>query len=108
MKVLLVDGNMMTSSKIASLLRSSGYEVLTSKDREDLRNVKVALVNLEAFGGEKALEDLKRNYPHMKVIAYCGHKNTDLKIRAKELGADLVVPNSRIVVEAPDLIRSLL
>ncbi|MDQ7038571.1 MAG: response regulator [Aquificota bacterium] len=107
MKVLLVDGNMMTSSKIASLLRTSGYEVLTLKDG-DLSDVKVALVNLEALGGEKALESIKKEHPHIKVIAYCGHKNTDLKARARDLGADLVVPNSRIVVEAPDLVRSLL
>ncbi|WP_333784514.1 hypothetical protein [Thermocrinis sp.] len=32
-----------------------------------------------------------------KVIAYCGHKRTDLIQKAKENGADLVVPNSKIV-----------
>ncbi len=115
MKVLLSDPNLITSSKITSLLKSQGWEVLTAtrwnKAKAILKentNVKVAVINLEGFGGEELLENLKREYPDIKVIAFCGHKNIQLQQRAKELGAELVVPNSAIASSAPQLVKQVI
>ena len=114
MKVLLSDSNLITSSKVSSLLKSRGWEVLTAsrwgKAKEVLDSnpdVKVAVINLEGFGGLELLENLKRERPEVKVLAYCGHKNVQLQARAKELGAEVVVPNSVVVSSAVELVESL-
>ena len=115
MKVLLSDSNLITSSKIASLIRSAGWEVLSAsgwrKAEEVLKenpNVKVAVINLEGFGGVEVLENLKRNFPEVKVVAYCGHKNLTLRSRASDLRAEFVVPNSVIVSQVVQLIGELI
>ncbi len=105
MKVLLFDGNMITSSKIASTLRSAGFEVVVGKEFQE---VKVALVNLESPGGEEFLKEIKENHPEIKVVAYCGHKNTQMQKRAKDLGADMVVPNSKAVLDPVSLVKEVL
>ena len=105
MKVFLFDKNMITSSKIASSLRSAGFEVVTGGELEE---VKVALVNLESPGGEEFLKNIKENHPEVKVVAYCGHKNTQLQKRAKDLGADMVVPNSKAVLDPVSLLKEVL
>ncbi len=113
MKVLLSDSNLITSSKVAALLRSAGWEVLSasrwSKAEEVLRenpDVSVALINLEGFGGEEVLENLSREYPGVKVLAYCGHKNIQLQSKARSLGVQ-VVPNSVVVSQAVQLVKEL-
>jgi len=115
MKILLSDSNLITSSKISSLLKSQGWEVHTAsrwnKAKEILKenpDIKVAVVNLEGFGGIEILENLKREYPEIKVIAYCGHKNVNLQERAKELGAEIVVPNSVAVSSMVELVNKVL
>ncbi len=114
MKILLSDSNLITSSKVASLLKSQGWEVLSasrwSKAKELIENnseVAVAVINLEGFGGEELLENIKKEKPDIKVVAYCGHKNLNLQQKAKELGAEVVVPNSVIVSQVVDIVKAL-
>jgi hypothetical protein len=67
MKILLIESNLILASRVKNSL--SGYDVRVGKD----------------WQGED------------RVIAYCGHKNIGLIKRAQELGADLVVPDSKVV-----------
>lgn len=114
MKVILCDSNMITSSKIAGLLRSSGYEVLTSNSHQKVSDligeagVIAVIINLEGFGSKEMLEEIKEVKRNLPVIAFCGHKNTRLQEYARKMGADLVVPNSRITSEAPQILESIL
>ncbi|MCS6957051.1 MAG: hypothetical protein RMK75_01140 [Aquificaceae bacterium] len=89
MKVLLMENNLILLSRIRSSLAE--HEV---RSGNDYRGEEVVLVNLEQFPVEtvKTLKDCGA-----KVIAYCGHKRTDLMEKAKGLGADMVVPNSQII-----------
>ncbi len=114
MKVLLSDSNLITSSKVSSLLKSQGWEVFTAsrwnKAKEILeanQDIEAAVINLEGFGGIELLENLKRERPDIKVVAYCGHKNIQLQTRAKELGAETVVPNSVIVSSVVELVKGV-
>jgi len=114
MKILLSDSNLITSSKVSSLLKSQGWEVLSAnrwnKAKEILEanpDVSVAVINLEGFGGMELLENLKKERSDIKVVAYCGHKNLQLQSRAKELGAETVVPNSVIVSSVVELVKNL-
>ncbi len=114
MKVLLSDSNLITSSKVSSLLKSQGWNVFSAsrwnKAKELLDanpDIEVAVINLEGFGGVELLENLKRERPDIKVVAYCGHMNIQLQTKAKELGAEIVVPNSAIVSSAVELVKEL-
>lgn len=114
MKVLLSDSNLITSSKVSSILKSQGWDVFSAsrwnKAKELLDanpDIEVAVINLEGFGGVELLENLKRERPDIKVVAYCGHMNIQLQTKAKELGAEIVVPNSAIVSSAVELVKDL-
>ncbi len=114
MKVLLSDSNLVTSSKVSSILKSQGWDVFSAsrwnKAKELLDanpDIEVAVINLEGFGGVELLENLKRERPDIKVVAYCGHMNIQLQTKAKELGAEIVVPNSAIVSSAVELVKDL-
>ncbi len=99
MRVLLLENNLMMLSRIRASLQ--GYEVHANKDYE---GEEVALINLEAFPVEKVRE-LKQKGAY--VIGYCGHKNTPLMEKARQAGADAVIPNSQ-AVRVGELIRSLI
>lgn len=114
MKVLLSDSNLITSSKVGSILKSKGLEVLSATSWkkakeliEDNPDVEVAVINLEGMRGIEVLEGVKKEFPGIKVIAYCGHKNIHLQQKARELGAEAVVPNSVIVTQVVDIISQL-
>ncbi len=115
MKVLLSDSNLITSSKVSSILKAQGWEVYTAsrwnRAKEILESdpdIKVAVINLEGFGGLELLENLKRDRPDIKVVAYCGHRNVQLQTKAKELGAETVVPNSVVVSSVVELVKNLI
>ncbi len=98
MKILLMEKNLILLSRIRSSLGGHEVRVGTEYGGEE-----VVFINLEQFPAEKVAE-LKAL--GAKVIAYCGHKNTELISKAQGLGADLVVPNSQ-VVQAGILIHRL-
>ncbi len=114
MKVIVSDSNLITSSKVSTLIKSAGWEVLSAsrwhKVKELLESnpdIEVLVLNLEGFGADDIMRNVKKEFPHLKVIAYCGHKNIRLQEEAKNLGADLVVPNSMIVSSVVELIKGL-
>lgn len=98
MKILLMEKNLILLSRIRSSL--SGHEVRTGWDHQ---GEELVLINLEQFSPE-IIKSLKEK--GAKVIAYCGHKRLDFINLAKELGADLVVPNSQII-NAAELISKV-
>ncbi|MCS7171353.1 MAG: hypothetical protein N3D14_04250 [Aquificaceae bacterium] len=89
MKVLIMENNLILLSRIKSSL--VGHEIRLGKDYQ---GEDVVFINLEQFPPE-FIRSFKE--AGAKVVAYCGHKNSELIQRAQELGADLVVPNSRVI-----------
>ncbi len=98
MKILLMEKNLILLSRIRSSLSGHEVRVGTNYEGEDM-----VLISLEQFPVEKVAELKSLG---AKVIAYCGHKNVELMKKAKEFGADLVVPNSQIV-QAGNLVDGL-
>ncbi len=98
MKILLMEKNLILLSRIRSSLSGHEVRVGTNYEGED-----IVIISLEQFPVEKVAEIKALG---AKVIAYCGHKNVELIKKAKELGADLVVPNSQIV-QAGNLVDGL-
>jgi hypothetical protein len=90
MKILLVESNLILASRVKNSL--SGYEVRVGKDWQ---GEDVVFVNVETNPLE-IIKELKEKGAK-RVIAYCGHKNIELIKKAQDFGADLVVPNSKLV-----------
>ncbi len=100
MRVFLYDTNLILSSRLSSQLRNLGYEVV--KDR-DVKEVCVALINLEEPKGLELVKELKGK--GISVVGYCGHKNFYLFQQARELGVDLVVSNGQIVSNLKEILE---
>lgn len=98
MKVLILEKNLLMLSRLRSSLAEREVKVGESYGGED-----IVFINIETYPVEKIKEYKSAG---AKVVAYCGHKNLELMQRAKEMGADLVVPNSR-VVHAKELLGEL-
>ncbi|WP_448587679.1 hypothetical protein [Thermocrinis sp.] len=90
MKVLIMEKNLILASRIKNSLTG-----LNARVGESFEDEEVVFINIETFSPE-LIDQLKKRGAK-KVIAYCGHKRTELMEKAKEYGADLVVPNSRVV-----------
>ena len=60
-------------------------------------------MNIESPKGLEVLKELKEK--GIKVVGYCGHKNVELIKKAKENGADEVVPNSYVAGNIREIIE---
>jgi len=102
MKVFLYDTNLIISSKIKNQLKALGVQLV---NRENVGEDCIALVNLESPKGLEISKELKEK--GIKVIGYCGHKNLSLMQEAKNLGVDLVVPNSQVVANLANILHEV-
>ncbi|SHK56314.1 hypothetical protein [Thermocrinis minervae] len=99
MKVLLVEPNLLMQSRIKNALKNFDVRVGKDYSGED-----IVLINAELSDPNLIKEFREKG---AKVIAYCGHKNTDLIKKCYELGAHMVVPNSRMT-NPEEVIKSLI
>ena len=102
MKVFLYDTNLVISSKIKNQLKALGVQLV---NRENVDEDCIALVNLESPKGLEISKELKEK--GIKVIGYCGHKNLSLMQEAKNLGVDLVVPNSQVAANLANILHEV-
>ncbi|HIQ49144.1 MAG TPA: hypothetical protein EYH58_05905 [Aquifex aeolicus] len=102
MKVFLYDTNLIISSKIKNQLKALGVQLV---NRENVDEDCIALVNLESPKGLEISKELKEK--GIKVIGYCGHKNLSLMQEAKNLGVDLVVPNSQVAANLANILHEV-
>ena len=95
-KILLVDDDAATRLAVARILRDAGHLVELAEDgRECLdlyRNSPADVVVMVLFMPEKdgleTLIELRREFPHVAVVAMSGHRKVELMLRAaKGLGA---------------------
>ncbi len=112
-RVALVENNLILSSKVSSLLKSLGYEVKVVQRWKALEEVLegnpiLVIINGEGLEGLEPLRRLKERYPSTPAVVYCSHRNTELQRKAKDLGAEAVVPNSAIVSQLKEILESIL
>jgi CheY-like chemotaxis protein len=113
-RVILLEGNLIMSSKIVSLLRSLGYDVKTVQRWKALEGLleevkpKLVLINIEGIEGIEPLRKLKESKPEIPVVVYCSHRNTELQEEARRLGAEAVVPNSLVVSGLGEIVGRLI
>ena len=95
-RILLVDDDASTRLTVARILRDAGHLVELAEDGRkclDLyRNAPADIVIMDLFMPEKdgleTLIELRREFPHVTVVAMSGHRKVELMLRAaKGLGA---------------------
>ncbi len=105
-KVLIIDDNMIMSSKINNILKSNNFNTRTLPFMKVnfLEKIKefepdIIFINLEAktYDPLSIINDTKQLYPNTKIIGYAGHKNKELMEKAKNLKADFAVANSKVI-----------
>jgi CheY-like chemotaxis protein len=95
-KILLVDDDAATRLTVARILSGAGHLVELAQDgRECIEKYRVApaeVIIMDLFMPEKdgleTLIELRREFPHVAVVAMSGHRKVELMLRAaKGLGA---------------------
>ncbi len=112
-KVALVENNLILSSRIVASLKALGYEVKTVQRWKSLSELlgefspDIVMINLEGIEGVEVLKKLREMDSQIPVVAYCGHKNIQLQEEARNLGANLVVPNSAVATQLSEVLSML-
>ena len=113
-KIVIIDENMILSSKLRTISKNQGYEpsvisFVKPNTIEKIKelNPKYVLVNLESRANNvfEIIKELKEN--GFKIIGYCGHTNVQLAQRAKDEGVNFVATNSSIVSHFDEIIKAV-
>lgn len=111
--IYLLTDNIFFSSKIAQNLKASGIDAKTFGNPDALKQAQATepaetvLVNLNARGYDpvEMIQALKRDDHPPTVIAFCGHSDTETLEKGKQSGADKVVANSAITMNAAGVLK---
>jgi len=116
-KTLLVIADLFFAAKLQEYARSFGFETVGAANldiaKRRLAEVRPAAVflsmNKPGFDWETFLADVRAHAEtaNLPVLVFGNHVDRALFRRAEELGANLVVPNSRVASEFPYLLASL-
>ena len=116
-KTLLVIADLFFAAKLKECAKSFGFETVGAANVEiakkrlvETRPDAVFLsMNKQGFVWESFLADVRSDADtkNLPVLVFGSHVDRDGFRRAEELGANLVVPNSRVASEFPYLLASL-
>jgi hypothetical protein len=105
MKVLILERNLMWSSRLAKLARSAGHEVELSGSTPENTDSMIAIINL----GERSAVDIESlKEKGMKILAHAGHKEKALLEFGTKHRCDRVVSNSEIVNKLPMILTEMM
>jgi DNA-binding NarL/FixJ family response regulator len=108
MKVAALVDDLLFSSKIAAVARKCGATVTFFRTPQSVpEDAELILMDLEAPGLDAiaAIKALKTARA-AKVVGYVSHVQVELKRRAEEAGADIVLPRSAFVNQLAELLTS--
>lgn len=95
-KVLIVDDESNTREGIARALRTSGYEVFLAGSgdeamgilRENPIDLMLTDLRMKGMGGLQLIEEAKKMYADLKVIAFTAYGSIEVAVDAMKKGAD--------------------
>ncbi|NPA51279.1 MAG: hypothetical protein GXO22_00095 [Aquificae bacterium] len=114
MKILIIDENMILSSKLRNQAKDKGYEpkILSFVRQDSYEKIKgfnpdYILINLESKANSslELIDKLKKD--NFKIIGYCGHTRIDLAQKAKDKGANFIATNSSIISHFEEIIKGV-
>ena len=110
---LLISRDLIFTSKVVGTAQALGYRIITAGNvalvEAHLTAWKPVVVLIDLSAGEAASPEAIRGYraiaPHVPILGFGSHVDTDILQAAKEAGCDPVLPRSRFSHELPNLIR---
>jgi len=115
-RVLVIDEDLLFSTRVESTLGKLGYEVFVTNDPEEAVEIAessrlaLTIVNFGREGLEplKTVAKLKLVFQPSPILGFLSHKLIpDVRDEAREAGCDLLVANSALVMRLPQLMQRL-
>ncbi len=107
MKILIIDENLLMSSKLKSLSEKQnfGTRVLSFANLDTISEFSpdIVIINLESKTND--VFDIVKNLNNVKTIGYCSHNKIDLAKKAKEYGVNFIATNSSIVHNFDEILK---
>ena len=115
LRILVVDDDEGVRAFLIDLLRAEGHEASEAADGADavrqMRSRPCDLVITDLCMPEKegfeTIQELRRSYPRLKIIAISGKFGTSLLSAATKLGADAALPKPLDVVQLLETVARL-
>lgn len=114
-RVLLVDDNLLSSTRLVSALREQRDEVETASTLEagmeaaSRSRADILLVNLTsaAFDASTLIRTIRQDpqLRSLRIWGFCGHRDVTRRRAALAAGCDWVVANSQVMADLPALLR---
>jgi DNA-binding response OmpR family regulator len=98
---LLLDDNLMSSSRVASSLSRLGYEVRTARHILTEQTPQLVVINLGSRGLDFAqlISNCRERFASARVIGFCGHREVEIRRAAKNAGIETILTNDQVLTE---------
>ena len=103
---LLIDDNLMSSMRIQSQLRTLGYDVEIARVLPDDCAPQLVLINIgsRGFDGVCLSKNAMEKWPQSRVVGFCGHKEIEIRQRAKAIGIKRILTNDEALMRLGDVL----
>jgi 2-keto-3-deoxy-6-phosphogluconate aldolase len=100
MKIVFFSSDLMFQSRVSSVVRQGGNELIVVRDVDSLRErnipaeaLKIAVLDLSlnSIDLNDVIGALKKDYPEVLVVAYGAHVDVEALENAQGAGADIVL-----------------
>lgn len=108
MKILILEDNLIWSSRLAKTVTSLGHEaVVLDRIPTPMPPADVAILNLRnsQLCSTEIINNLKNQ--DTKTVAHAGHKEKPLLEQGNEMGVDMVVSNSTLTYKLAETLAQL-
>ena len=101
MRVLIIERNLLWSSRLANSVRGLGHEAQVVDVAPDELDADVAIINL----AEPDMDAISRlNARSIKIVAHAGHKEKERLAHGRSAGCELVVTNSELTFKLEEIL----
>lgn len=97
MKVLLLDDNLFSSSRLQRALETKGHQVQVAAKLNGNESVDQILINLgsRSLPGIELISQSQELFPETSVKGFCGHLEVDIRRAAKAAGIEKILTNDQ-------------
>lgn len=102
---LLLDDNLMSSSRIAAALRQMNYRVLVASKlpaTEEAPQLILLQLGSRRLDGVALIASLKEKFPDARLVGFCGHREIEIRRAAKAAGLSRILTNDQALLDLPN------
>lgn len=97
MKVLLLDNNLLSSTRLQRALETQEHEVHVAAQPSSNDSVDLVLINLgsRSLRGIELISECREMFPDAIVNGFCGHLEIEIRRAAKAAGINKILTNDQ-------------